>query len=105
MEVLVDCYCHVMANAEHCSERVGTQAHVRVLAHVLEALTLFLHRVVVRAQAIDDNVLCLNLNGLSLALALDERALDAYAGTGGYALEFLCVHRSGVYNDLHVLNS
>ena len=103
MEVLVDGDSHIMPDAEHSTECIGTQTHMSELAHILEALALLLHRIIVRAETIDDNFLGLNLNGLTLALAFDESTLHTDTCTGGNTLQFLSIDGRRIDDHLQIL--
>ena len=92
MEVPVDGDGHVVADAEDCSESVCTQTHVPVLAHVFEALSLFLHGIVAWTETVDFDLLALDFGSLAFSLAFDERADNTDAGPCRDALQFICVH-------------
>ena len=61
MEVCVDGHCHVVADAHHSTECVGAETEVSILAHILERLSLLLHRVVVAAETVNLEALALYL--------------------------------------------
>ena len=67
---------HVVAYAHHGSEGVGTKAQMCILAHVLEALSFFLHRIVAGAETVNLNLTALQLYRLSCSLALNQLAVD-----------------------------
>lgn len=52
MEIRMDSHCHVVADAHDDAEGVGAQTHVCMLTHVLERLSLLLHRVVAATESI-----------------------------------------------------
>ena len=92
MEVPVDGDGHVVADAEDCSESVCTQTHVPVLAHVFEALSLFLHGIVAWTETVDFDLLALDFRCLSLSLALDKRADNTDADPCRDAFQLFCIH-------------
>ena len=104
VEIGVDGHGHVVADAHDGTERVGAQAHVGVLAHVLEGLALLLHGIVGTAGAQHLNLCGLNLHGLAAAHALHEVALHAEACAGGDELHQLIVEAPGVGHHLYVLD-
>jgi hypothetical protein len=95
---------HVVPDAEHSTERVGTQAHVGELAHVFEALSLLLHGIVAGAKTVDLKLGVLYLNALTLALTLDELTGGADARTRGDALQGVGIDLLGIDNNLDILN-
>ncbi len=104
VEVLMDGNGHVMADAEHCPEGVGAQAQMGILAHILEALSLFLHGIVGRTESIDFDFLALYLTSLPLALALHERTDHAKASPCGDTLERFGIHLGGIDHHLDVVD-
>ena len=104
VEIAVDSHCHVVADAHHGTEGVGAQAHVGVLAHIFEGLSLLLHGVVCAAGAVNGDGRGLYLHALSRALALYERAFNAEACAGGDLLEGFFVELLHICHDLHVLD-
>ena len=92
VEIAMDGYCHIVANAEHSAESIGAQTHVPVLAHILEALAFLLHRVVARTQSVDYYFLALNFRRLTLALALYQNSRHANTSTRRDALQLLGIH-------------
>ncbi len=100
----VDGHGHVVAQAHDGAEGVGAQAQVAYLAQELHAVALLLEGVGVGVGfAVDDDTFGLHLDGLARALALDELALHADAGTGGDALQ-LFFELGGVGDDLYVVD-
>ena len=93
MEILMDGDGHVMANAEDSTKSIGAQTQVSVLTHILEALSLLLHRIVAWATTVELQFGSLDLAGLSFALALDELTGSTDARTGSDALEQFLIHR------------
>ena len=89
MEICMYCHRHVMTDAHHGTESVGTQTHVGILTHILEALALLLHRIVAAAKTIHLEALTLNLYRLTGTLALNENTGGADARTCGDLLEHL----------------
>ena len=104
VEVGVDSHRHVVANAHHSSECIGTQTHVSVLTHHLETLALLLHRIVVAAQTINLQLGSLDFAALTGTLTLNQCTLGANAGTSGDILQYLLVELSGINNNLHILD-
>ena len=101
----VDGHGHVVAQTHDGAEGVGAQAQVAYLAQELHAVALLLQGVGVGVGlAIDDDVLGLHLDGLARALALDEVALHADAGTGGDALQ-LILELGRVGDDLDIVDN
>ena len=105
VEIGVDSHRHVVANAHDSSEGVGAQAQVCELAHVLERLSLLLHRIVVSAQAVDFNLVSLYLHGLSLSLAFHQCSYDADAGARSNLLEQIVIDLRWVDYYLYIINS
>ena len=103
VEELVYGYRHVMTDAHHGTESVGAQTHVRVLAHVFEALSLLLHGIVGAAQAVNLYLTALYLRSLTGSLALDKHSRGTYAGTCGDLLQHILVELGGIDNYLNVL--
>ena len=104
MEIGVDGHCHVMTDTHHSPKGIGTQTHVGILAHHLEALTLLLHRIGIVAEAIDLQGSSLDLTALSCTLALYECSNGADAGTSRDILQQLLVELSGVNHHLNVFD-
>ena len=82
VEVGVDSHRHVVADTHHGTEGIGTETKVSILTHVLEALSLLLHRIVIAAETINFDGITLNLNSLSLALALHQSTDSTDTSTG-----------------------
>ena len=104
VEVSVDGHCHIVADAHHSSEGIGTQTHVSVLTHYLETLTLLLHGVVVAAQTVNLKLGSLDFAALTGTLTLNQHTLGADAGTCGDILQYLLVELSRINNNLHILD-
>ena len=73
-----------------------------MLAHILEGLSLLLHRVVAAAGAEHFDGGCLHLDALAGALALHERTFHGETGTRSDELEHLGVELLHVGHHLHV---
>ena len=104
MEVCVDSNRHVMTDAHHSTESICTQTHVSVLSHILEALAFLLHWVVVTAETVDLDCLCLNLRCLTLTLALNESTLNVDTSASGNLLQHLIIKFIRVCYNLDVLD-
>ena len=76
MEIGVDGHGHVVTNAHDCTECIGAQTHVGMLAHVFEGLPLLLHGVVVATGSQYLYAHSLHLAGLTGCRALHKPALD-----------------------------
>ena len=75
-----------------------------MLTHVLEALSLLLHWVVIAATAEEDNLLSLDFRSLTLCWALYEHALYADARACGNLLEDFILYDATTDNNLDVLD-
>ena len=80
-----------MTDTHHSTEGVGAQTHMGILAHIFEALSLLLHRIVAAAETIYLKALALYLNSLSGTLALNELSYGADARACGNLLEHVGV--------------
>ena len=87
MEVLVDGNSHVVANAHHSTESIGTQTEVCILAHHLKRLAFLLHGISVIAETIDFQGLGLNLTALTSTLTLYQNTSGTDTYTSGNLLE------------------
>ena len=105
VEVSVDSHRHVVANAHHGTEGVGTEAEMCILAHVLKALSLLLHGIVAAAEAVDLKAVALNLYRLSLTQTLYQCSCCADAGTSGNLAKQILVDLGRVDNNLDIVNS
>ena len=65
MEIGMNSHSHIVADTHHGSESIGAQAHVGMLAHILEGLPLLLHGIVITAQAQHLNIGSLHLYSLT----------------------------------------
>ena len=83
MEVSVDSHRHVVADAHHGTEGIGTETEMSILTHVLEALSLLLHRIVATAETVDFDAVALDFYTLSGTLAFNQSTHYADAGTSG----------------------
>ena len=61
MEIGMDSHRHIVTNAHHSAEGIGTQTHVGILTHCLKALTFLLHGIVIATETIDLKLGSLNL--------------------------------------------
>ena len=104
MEIGVDSHRHIVTDAHHGTKGVGAQAQMSILAHILKALSLLLHRIIRTASAIDLNALALDFAGLSLSGALYQGADSTDAGAGRNEFEFFFFNNSRVNDHLHVLD-
>ena len=86
VEELVNGNRHVVADAEHGTKGIGAQTQMRILTHILKALSLLLHGIVASTRAINFDALALYLHGLSLSLAFYQFTYDMNAGTCGHLL-------------------
>ena len=91
VEVSMDSHRHVVADAHHSTKGIGTETEVSILTHVLEALSLLLHRIVAAAETVDFDAFALNLNALTGTLALYQGTYYADAGTSGNLTELILI--------------
>ena len=104
VEVSVDSHCHVVTDAHHCTECVGAQTQMGILAHVLECLSLLLHGIIASAESVEFEAFALYFRCLSLALAFHQCAGCADAGTGGNLFEQSVVEFRRIDNNLYVVD-
>ena len=104
MEIGMDSHRHVVADTHYGTECVGAQAHVGMLAHILEGLSLLLHGIVGAAGAQHLNLSGLNLACLTGSGAFHQLARYGKAGAGGNLLEHVGVEVCLVAYNLYVLD-
>ena len=92
MEVGVDSHCHVVANTHHRTKGVCTETEVSILTHILEALSLLLHRIVATAKTVDFDAFALHLNALSLSLAFYQSTNNADTSTSSNLLQLIFIN-------------
>ncbi len=101
----MDGHRHVVTDAHHCTKGIGAETEVSILTHVLEALSLLLHRIVVAAKAIDFDAVALDLYILTFTLALHQSTRSTDAGTGCNLSELIGVDLRWVDYYLNIINS
>ena len=104
MEILVNGNGHIVTDAEDCTKRIGTEAQVGVLTHILKALSLLLHGVVTRTGTQYLYLGRMDLTGLTGCGALAELTLDTEARARRNLLEELFVKLVCVGNYLHIVD-
>ena len=104
VEVVVHGHGHVVADAEDRAESIGAQTQMGVLAHVFEGLAFLLHGEVAAALTEHLDGCSLDFSGLACALAFDEDAFNAQAGTGGDEFEHVGIKLLHIGHHLHVLD-
>ena len=65
MKKLMDSNCHIVTNAEHCAESIGTRTQVSNLTKEFHRMTFFLQRISVIASTQHLYFTCLNLGSLT----------------------------------------
>ncbi len=80
-----------MADTHHGTKGIGTETEVSILTHVLEALSLLLHRIVAAAETVNLDALALDLNTLSGTLAFYQRTYGADTSTGSNLTELILI--------------
>ncbi len=105
VEISVDSHRHVMADTHHSTKGICAETEVSVLTHILEALSLLLHRIVVAAETINLDAFALNLNGLSLTKTLHQSTHHADASTCGNLSELIGIDLGWVDYYLNIINS
>ena len=100
----MDGKCQVVTDAEDGAEGVGAHAQVRFGAQELQRVAFLLHGIIVGTGAVDLDGLGLHLNGLALALRLDEQSLDMQAGACGDGTQFLLAELLEVNDNLQVVD-
>ena len=104
MEIGVDSHRHVVADTHHSTKGVGTQTHVGVLAHHLEALALLLHGIGIIAETIDLQLGSLDLTTLTCSLTLYQSSFCTDTGTSGNLLQHLLIKLTRINYHLYVLD-
>ena len=93
-----------MTDAEDSAEGVGAHAQVSLGAQELQRVAFLLHGKVVVTGAVDLDRLGLDLDGLALALRLDEQTLDVQAGACCDGTQLLLAELLEVNDNLQVVD-
>ena len=104
MEVFVNGDSHVVADSEYCAEGVGAQTHVGMLAHELEGLSLFLHRIVRAARAENFDIRGLDFAVLPGAYAFYKCSDNTEAGSRRDLFQNFFAELFDIGYDLHILD-
>ena len=104
MEIGVDSHCHIVADTHHGTKGIGTQTHMSVLTHSLEALTLLLHRIIITTETINHQISGLNLAALSCTLTFHQCTLSTDTSTCSNIFQQLLVKLRGVNHNLHIID-
>ena len=105
MEVSVDGHRHVMTDAHHGTEGIGTETEMSILTHILETLTLLLHWIITAAESVNLNAFALNLYALTGTLALYQSTYYADASTCSDLTELILIDLGWVDYYLNIINS
>ena len=104
VEELVDGKGQVVTDAEHGAKGIGAHAQVSLGAQELQRVAFLLHGIVVGTGAVNLDALGLDLNGLALALRLDEQTLDVQAGACSDGTQLLLAELLEVNDNLQVVD-
>jgi len=91
VEVGVNSHRHVVADTHYGTKGIGTETEVSILTHVLEALSLLLHRIVAAAETVNLDALALDFNTLSGTLAFYQRTYGTNTSTGSNLTELILI--------------
>ena len=100
----MDCICHIMTDAEHCTKGICTWTQVRNCPHELHGLSLFLQRICAVACTQKFDFGCLNFNRLTSTDRLNQHTVHAETCTGCELLYKFFVKFVSVNNYLHIID-
>ena len=105
VEVVMDCHCHIVTNAEYSTKGVGTRAQVRDCTQVLHAESFLLQWILLWVGCtINFEFGQLNLNGLTATLASNEMTSSRDTRTCCNWFEILLWELCQVHYDLDILD-
>src|SRR5574344_920202 len=103
MEIGMDGHRHVMTDAEHSPEGVGTQKEVGMLAQELHGVSCLLQGIIGTARTEHFDVGTLYLHILTGSLALYQFAVDTDACSCGDVFDYILVEMLYVDDNLYIL--